>query len=339
MTGPDAAAPAAGEGAPSPFPWDRWVRRVIAVTALTMAAYLALAVWSGWGRLSAALASFPPASLAGVVALVLAGWGVRAARWHLFALRLGFPLPLGASLLAFFASFALTATPGKAGEVAKAGLLRARFGVPMADTAGVLLAERVGDLVAVLLLAAGGLSLAGEAWVSFLACGAVVAGVFLFTAVRPLHDGLLDRLSRFGPLRPLCGRLRALFGASRSLMAPAPLAAGLALAALAWACEAGAFALVLAGFGHPLPLLTASSIYGLATLIGALSFLPGGVGGVEGGMFLLLAAAGVPPAAAVPPVLLIRFSTLWLVSLLGALAMAAWWGAYGRAPAGEGVRP
>ncbi len=303
---------------------------MIAVTAAAMALYLVLVLWSGWERLASSLAVFPPALLAGAVGLVLAGWALRGARWHLFVLRLGWPVPLVPSFLAFLASFALTATPGKAGEVVKAGLLRDRFGIPMADTAGVLLAERLGDLAAVLLLAAGGLGLLGDARLPFAVCALLVGLIFLIAASRTLHGGALRALARVAALRPLAGRALALFDASRSLLAPAPLAGGLSLAVAAWSCEALAFAFILEGCGHPLPLLTAFSIYGLATVVGALSLLPGGVGGVEAAMLLLLAAAGVAPASAVPAVVIVRFSTLWLVSLLGALFLALWWATWGR---------
>jgi len=52
------------------------------------------------------------------------------------------------SLLAFLASFVFTATPGKAGEVIKSVLLRTRYDVPLPMAWGVLLVERLGDLLA-----------------------------------------------------------------------------------------------------------------------------------------------------------------------------------------------
>jgi uncharacterized membrane protein YbhN (UPF0104 family) len=327
--GGDVKAPAAGAA------WGPWIGRVIAVAAAAMLLYAALTVWSGIDRLGAALARFPNVTLAWVAVLVILGWSVRAARWHYFVRRLGWPVPLGPSLLAFLASFALTATPGKAGEVVKAGLLRARFAVPMADTAGVLLVERLGDLLAVLILAAGGLALLADARFYFAVCLALVAGIAVFVSGEWLHRPLLMRLGTLPGLARPAAKALEMLGTGRSLLRPLPFAAGLGLAVLAWACEAYAFHLILAGFGFSVPALTSFSVYGVSTIVGALSLLPGGVGGVEAAMLLLLNALGIGAADAVAPVVLTRFSTLWLISLLGFVFMGLWWlGARGR-PAPE----
>jgi uncharacterized protein (TIRG00374 family) len=323
LPGGGAAGFAAGQ-------WRQWIGRVVAVAAIAMLLYLALTLWSGADRLGAALARFPAGLAAVVVGLVLLGWALRALRWHYYVRYLRWPVPWAASILAFLASFALTATPGKAGEVVKAGLLRARFPIPLAQTAGVLLVERVGDLLAVLLLAAGGLALAADARLYFGICFVLVAGLTVFVSSRALQERLLGALGRLRALQRPAASLGRLLEVSRGLLRPAPFGIGLGVAAAAWACEALAFHLILGGFGHSFPVLTSFSVYGVATIIGALSLLPGGVGGVEAAMFLLLAALGVQPGQAVAPVVLARFSTLWLVSLLGFVFMGIWWAGDGR---------
>jgi uncharacterized membrane protein YbhN (UPF0104 family) len=301
-----------------------------------MLLYLALTLWSGLDPLLAALARFPLGThLPLVVGLVLVGWLLRAGRWHFYARALRWPVPTAESILAFLASFALTATPGKAGEVVKAGLLRSRYRVAMADTAGVLLVERLGDLLAVLILAAGGLTLLADARLRlapFVICLILVGGLTLFLTSERLYRPLFMRLARLPRLKSFAGKCLELLDTGRTLLRPGPFIIGLGLAVLAWACEALAFQVILQGFGVTIPLLTTFSIYGVSTVIGALSMLPGGVGGVEAAMLLLLSALGVDGAAAVAPVVLIRFSTLWLVSLLGFVFMGLWWWLVERRP-------
>jgi uncharacterized protein (TIRG00374 family) len=62
-------------------------------------------------------------------------------------------------------------------------------------------------------------------------------------------------------------------------------------------------------------------------LAGALSFMPGGLGGSEAAMVLLLRMLRVPLSIAVAATLLIRAATLWFAVLLGIIALLA------RAPA------
>jgi uncharacterized protein (TIRG00374 family) len=310
---------------PAADDWRPWIGRVVAVAAAAMLLYLALTVWSGWERLAEALSRFPLGLAPAILGLVILGWLLRALRWQYYVRYLRWPVPWQASLLAFLASFALTATPGNAGEVVKAGLLRSRYPVAMADTAGVLLVERLGDLLAVLILAAGGLTIAADARLYFAVCLVLVAGLTVFVTGDWLYRPMLTAVGRLPKLDRLAAKVVELLDTGRALLKPAPFLVGLGLAIVAWACEAVAFHLILGGFGLSLPALTSFSIYGISTVIGALSLLPGGVGGVEAAMLLLLGARGISAGSAVAPVVLVRFSTLWLVSLLGFAFMAAWW--------------
>ena len=56
-------------------------------------------------------------------------------------------------------------------------------------------------------------------------------------------------------------------------------------------------------------------------LIGAISFLPGGLGGAEVTMTALLMLNGMDNGAAVAATLLIRLTTLWFAVVLGLLVM------------------
>jgi uncharacterized protein (TIRG00374 family) len=195
----------------------------------------------------------------------------------------------------------------------------------MADTTGVLLVERLGDLVAVLVLAAGGLSLLANAWLYFLISLLAVSGLTVGVTNEKIYGPVLYRMGRWPRLKPVAGKIFELLQTGRSLLSPTPFVIGLGIAIVSWSCEAWALYVVLDGFGLALPVLTTFSIYGLSTVIGALSMLPGGVGGVEAAMLLMLSSLGIHPATAVAPVVLLRFSTLWFGSLLGFCFMGIWW--------------
>jgi uncharacterized membrane protein YbhN (UPF0104 family) len=82
--------------------------------------------------------------------------------------------------------------------------------------------------------------------------------------------------------------------------------------------------------------------YGLPQLVGRVTFLPGGLGVIEGGMVALYAALGVPASTAVLVVLAYRGLSFWLPTLLGFLiATLLHRGSadgHGRAEAGRSVR-
>ena len=97
------------------------------------------------------------------------------------------------------------------------------------------------------------------------------------------------------------------------------------LAALAWLLEAIAFRLLLDGVSAAGGLGPAIVVYAMATLFGAVSMLPGGVGSTEAVMVALLLAPALGLSLAKPEAalvtLLIRFCTLWFGVGCGAVAL------------------
>jgi uncharacterized protein (TIRG00374 family) len=71
-----------------------------------------------------------------------------------------------------------------------------------------------------------------------------------------------------------------------------------------------------------MPWQYAVAIYPLAMLIGALSFVPGGVGTTEAAIVLMLTAAGAGVEAALAVAIGIRLVSLWLAVAVGMLAMS-----------------
>jgi uncharacterized protein (TIRG00374 family) len=94
---------------------------------------------------------------------------------------------------------------------------------------------------------------------------------------------------------------------------------------VAWFAECLAFFIVILGLGIPASgplLLQATFIYAIASLLGAISFLPGGLGATEGTMAILLTElSGLEKDPAIAATLLARFATLWFAVLLGIVAL------------------
>ena len=110
----------------------------------------------------------------------------------------------------------------------------------------------------------------------------------------------------------------------RALLRPTPFLIGLGVACPAWAMEGWAFHLLLRAFGVSLSPVTSCAIYAAATLAGALSALPGGLGGFEAVMSFLLSRLGMPLATTVIPVMLFRLCTLWFTSFIGLFILIGW---------------
>ena len=66
-----------------------------------------------------------------------------------------------------------------------------------------------------------------------------------------------------------------------------------------------------------MPLGEALFVYAAGTLVGSLSFLPGGLGGTEATIIWLLGILSMPGATAAAVALLVRLFTLWLAVIIG----------------------
>lgn len=62
------------------------------------------------------------------------------------------------SALIYFSGFALTTTPGKAGELLR-GVFLERRGMPFSSSIAALLSERLSDMIAIIVIGLPGLSL------------------------------------------------------------------------------------------------------------------------------------------------------------------------------------
>jgi uncharacterized protein (TIRG00374 family) len=320
------------EPLPSTFPDDnvvaddeptqsKWLRPSGFILMAMMSVYAGATLWAGRGGWPLALKAISLGDILIIVGLVSIGFLLRAGRWHYYIRILQWDVPLLHSISAFVASIALTATPAKAGELAKAVLLRNQHEISLSQGAGVLLIERLGDLFAVVVLAIGGLTLFVDLS-HYVLAGVIVVGAVVFLMAN--RRFVLERAQAIPKLRNPSLRLAKMLDAVSLLTRPIPLLVGGSVALAAWSCEALAFHYLVGRLNIHSSLLLSFSIYGLSTLAGALSMLPGGLGGVEAVMTFLITRLAAPTSVATVTVVIFRLCTLWLFSLIGVIFMSAW---------------
>jgi glycosyltransferase 2 family protein len=295
---------------------SRLLRSLLIALALGAAVALGLAATASLPATLGALGRFRWRLGPLVVLAVVANWILRFAKWHFYLRCLDVPLPWQPSLRVFLAGFTMAISPGKLGEVLKAVLVRDLVGTPASRTASVVMAERLTDVAGLVVLGALG--------VTALSHGPVLLGgiaLVLVVTVVVLRTPAVGRPAR----RLLPARLvepaRLFVHSGRALLAPRALAVALGLSIVSWFFECLAFALILDGLGAALPLRVATFVYAFASLAGAVSMLPGGLGVAEGSLTGLLAGLGIPLPEAAAATLLVRGATLWLAVALGGLML------------------
>ena len=299
-----------------------WRYRALIWSVLVAAAgYLAFAFWSGWHDVAIAVGKVGFLGICVALILSLINYGLRFLRWQSYLTAMGNPVPWRPSLRIYLSGFALTTSPGKAGEALRGVFLKS-WGLPYSRSFAAFLSERLSDLSAILLLALFGLSLYPRAGFVVLVGTIALAAVLLVVSSADILRRLANRISdttRWGiALRHLLDVLKQAGQChSRKILAYATT-----LSLIAWAAEAWAFHLVLQWMGLEVPLSLAIFVYAISLLAGALSFLPGGLGGVEASMTALLIMSGIGEAEAVAATIIIRLATLWFAVAIGVVALA-----------------
>lgn len=299
-----------------------WRYRVLIGSVVCSAlAYLAISLWGGWPAVSAAVTRVGWWTGGQIVGLVLLGYGLRFLRWQVYLNALRHPLPWWPSLKIYLSGFALTTTPGKAGEALR-GVLLKRWEVPYSHSFAALFSERLSDFLAMVVLALFGLSAHPE-WLSMIISCLVLLACCILLVSRPSLVSALDRRmdQRSGWLPRLLRHVVQVLHQSHSCYTPRRQVGTTLLSLLAWGLEALAFYSILNAMGADIPLAFAVFIYAVSMLAGALSFMPGGLGSAEAVMVALLVSGGVALPDAIAATVLLRLVTLWLAVGLGSVVL------------------
>lgn len=305
-------------------------RKILFSLLFALLIYMALALWSDWRDLTTALLDFPWRWLPLVVGLTLINYGGRLLKWHWYLRLLGIPIQRSASARIFGVGMLMVMTPGKAGEFLKSYMVKNVTGTPMAVTAPIVLAERMTDGMAMLLLAGVGLFAFPDPTARWVA--AFVFTSFLLTVlviqIRPLALRILAIGKQLPLVRRFADHLYSFYESSYLIFRPRNLLISLIIGMISWVAEGLAYYLVLIGFGAPASaqtVLIAVFIFCISTVIGAVFATPGGLGGVEGSLVALSSnLLSLPTAVATAAALLVRFCTLWFGVGIGVVSFTLW---------------
>lgn len=298
----------------------QWAGAALLLAAL---AAVLLGLFVGGPDLLRYLRHFSPQLILTLLGFSLVNYAMRAWRWDVFARQRRIHVPFLRQALYYVAGFALTVTPGKLGELLRLWLMRQGEGQPYGRTLPLLLADRLADGLALLLLACAGIATFQNSILSAIVPAAAILLGAWWLGTRPrlllvLAHWLQRRLGRGErSLRKLHRLMREISALLRS----GPFLFGLVLSVVGWMAEAMALWWLLGSMDASLSLFVVTFIFAVAMLAGAAAMLPGGLGGAEISMVALLVGFGVATEPSVIATAVIRLTTLWFAVGLGFLVL------------------
>ena len=257
-----------------------------------------------------------------ILLLVTSNWFVLFFRWHLLLRNAKIFIPVKDSFLILASGFALTIIPGKVGELVKSQLLKTKFGIARSKTVPIVILEQFYTAIGIIMLSFFGI------W--YFELGIYVLGIF--TAALVFVFVLLSSRKAFNKIVSLLEKRRftskfveplssSYDAIKNGIRGPITLyACGLSM--LFWLLEAISVYFILLAFGvEVIGFLAIISTYTTSIMLGILSFLPIGVGVVEGTLTSFFTIHGIDVSLALTIVIVIRLFTRWYGVSFGFIAL------------------
>ena len=296
--------------------------KIFIIIVLAICLYAAFLIFSDFSTIKDKLENFRLTYLPFILIIVPCSWIALFVRWHLLLRNVGIHIPIKHSAKIYFAGFALAITPGKFGELIKSQLIKKRFDVPRTSTVPLVFAERLYDLVGAVAVSFVGILALGLG--AYIIIGAAILLIFIFVLlrIRKLFEMFLKifEKNRFTSkfVIQLSESYDAINGSTRGKI----LVSSSLLTIVYWSIEAIAVYLVVLSFGiDKLSYLNVLATYTSSLILGAVSFIPGGIGVADGSMVGLFNYQGVDLPNAFVLVVLIRFFTIWYSVIVGFVAL------------------
>jgi len=286
-----------------------FLKKIVIVAFLGAGLYLILFAFSNFHKLIQSFYHFKYRMFVAALLLSLLNYVIRFIKWHYYLKILHINIEFKDSLIIFFAGLTMTISPAKFGEVLKSLLLKLKYNYSISKSVPVVLAERITDFLALVLLC-----LIGVLYKSHNLVFPISAGIILLLVIVALSfKKPVDIFCSFIPerFRNFAVKIKNAHKSMRELIRPAPLFITVIISVFSWFCECIAFFLIIQGMGVEFALIKATFIYSVATILGAISMIPGGLVAVEGSLagFLIYYGLSKPVSASIT--FIIRLATLW----------------------------
>ena len=257
-----------------------------------------------------------------ILLLVTSNWFVLFFRWHLLLRNAKIFIPVKDSFLILASGFALTIIPGKVGELVKSQLLKTKFGIARSKTVPIVILEQFYTAIGIIMLSFFGI------W--YFELGIYVLGIFTATLVfvfvllssRKAFNKIVSLLEKRRFTSKFVEPLSSSYDAIKNgIRGPITLyACGLSM--LFWLLEAISVYFILLAFGvEVIGFLAIISTYTTSIMLGILSFLPIGIGVVEGTLTSFFTMQGIDVSLALTIVVVIRLFTRWYGVSFGFIAL------------------
>tara|TARA_B100000678_G_scaffold288140_1_gene296013 strand:- start:221 stop:1165 length:945 start_codon:yes stop_codon:yes gene_type:complete len=296
--------------------------RIYVVIIATISLYFIFLVISDLGEVYAQLNKMDTNYLPIILLLIPLCWIVLFTRWNLLLKNSNVYVPVKDNLKIYLSGFALSITPGKVGELIKSQLLKNKFGIPREKTAPIVLVEQLYNIIGII-----GVSILGLWYFEFgahiiLIAASLLVIILILISSKRLFEKFLTLLSRIKFLSQYTSAFSNSYDVLRKSTRGWVVVYASALSIAFWLIESVIAYFVLLSFGvNHIEFLSVITTYTSSIILGVASFLPLGIGVVEGSLAGFFTLQGVDVSVALTLVIFIRIFTRWIAVSVGFVSL------------------
>lgn len=306
--------------------FQKYKKRIIYSVVFGAVFYLLLSIYTNLNDLMAAFGEFNWYIFPLILLLSFLNYVSRFLKWDYYTKVLNIRIDRKISFMIFLSSFIMAVTPGKVGEVFKSYLLKEYNGTSISKSAPIVLAERITDFLSLIFL-----SIIGAVVFGYGAKLLIIVGIFFIILIgvissKKLSYGIIGLLEKIKFISKISHKIHEAYDSTYQMLKFKQLITAILLSVLAWFFECMGFFVVANSFSAAnlvhVDIFAATFIYGFATIAGAVTMLPGGLGATDASIaFLLVSLKKMPENIAVAATLIIRVATLWFAVIVGIISI------------------
>ena len=296
--------------------------RLILILVAVVGIYAIFLFVSDYNIISEKISNFKINYLPLILFFVSASWIPLIIKWHFLLKNSEVDVPLTKSIAVFFSGVAFEITPGQIGALIKSQILKTSYNIPRTKTVPIVIVEKVYDLIGAILASVIGIIILGMEIYLIAIAISVLAFIFFFMYHKPASELFFNRITK---LKFFSKHIENISGFYEIVQKSTNVRAAticILLALAYWFMVSAAAYYTLISFDvNILDYLKVLAIYSTSTLLGAISFIPAGIGITEGSIAGLFTLNGIDVSTALILAVTIRIFTLWYSVSVGFIAL------------------
>ena len=296
--------------------------RIIWVVIASVGLYGVFLFFSDFNIISKQISNFKYEFLPLILLLVSISWTPLLVRWQILLKKNHINIPIKKSFLLFLGGMSMTITPGHVGELIKSQLIKTIYNIPRTKTAPIIFVEKFYDLTGAIIASIIGIIILGmDASLILISVSILIVIIFLIY-YRPIFEFILKRVTKTKFFSKYSENISDSYEIVRNSTTPQISSISFGLSVLYWIIISVAVHFILLSFGiESISILKTISIYSSSVIIGAISFVPGGLGITEGSLIGLFSLEGIDISLALILSVMIRILTMWYSVSIGFICL------------------